>query len=282
MKLVELIKKYLYPDNVHITYQEKLQQLYQSLDYPMIPKIPSESESKRILEEYQSFSACLVAKEYMKKDGNPPMIRGDFIILWWLTLKHVDVANYPRYFLFQYGIDFPSQLKDLKDMGLVTDSNKLSDKGSQVLKENFKFIDMHRADKIYSENGGPVIYKFKKKYTDETILKELKFPKNKTEKNLDDYFYHSQDRLQTLWKLKKYDELEKYGNKLIGEGAWYPSYFQTMAMLYRKQKKYNLEIDILNKGIKAQIDHTNPGVACKNFEIRLKRAKELMIEQKSK
>lgn len=46
-------------------YQKRLRRLYITKRYRIIPEIPSEEESKRILENYKSFPFSLVPKEYI-------------------------------------------------------------------------------------------------------------------------------------------------------------------------------------------------------------------------
>lgn len=83
------------------------------------------------------------------------------------------------------------------------------------------------------------------------------------------------DELYKLWSNKDYDAAEAYGLKIINHDNWLPRVFDTMAKLYRRQKRYDNEIKILEAGIKTQKQHSNPGVATRNFKQRILRIYEL-------
>lgn len=95
-----------------------------------------------------------------------------------------------------------------------------------------------------------------------------------------DTFNPLQTRLDSLWKNHKIEEATTLGESMIAHGDKLPAVFSRMAVLYRSQKKYAEEINILKQGIQAQIDIINPGVAKRNLEIRLKRAQELLAKSK--
>lgn len=251
---------------------KQLNKIYTRLGYPEVPFLPSNSECKRIIESYRNFPANLVPKEYMVRDTDS-LLRGDYIILWWLTLKDQDVTMYPQYFLYTYGINFEKELSLLKTKNLVTKNNKLSMEGRKLLDNNSEYIKMHRANKIYSPNGGPVKYESIEDINPNKIVRK---PKDLTnESKMDDYFFAEEQRLERLWQLGEIDRVEKLGNKLISEGIMYPAVFNRMAILYRKQKNYDKEIETLELAIQRQIEFHNTGVAAKRFTERLDRAKEL-------
>ncbi|CAM3210370.1 hypothetical protein [Lactiplantibacillus plajomi] len=86
-------------------------------------------------------------------------------------------------------------------------------------------------------------------------------------------------KLYDLWRNKNYIAAESYGKKIIDHDNWLPGVFDTMAKLYRRQKRYNEEIQILEIGIQAQKRHHNPGVASRNFQERIERVYELQSKE---
>lgn len=101
-------------------YQKRLRRLYITKRYRIIPEIPSEEESKRILENYKSFPFSLVPKEYMDpikfKDLN--LLRGEIVELWWITSRK-NISNVPKYFLYEYGINYSETVDKLHNLETV-------------------------------------------------------------------------------------------------------------------------------------------------------------------
>ncbi|MDN7062855.1 hypothetical protein FIV11_14175 [Lactiplantibacillus plantarum] len=104
----------------------------------------------------------------------------------------------------------------------------------------------------------------------ERIIKDIEIE----DRNIERYQIQS-GKLYNLWHSKNYVATESYGLKIIGHGNWLPGVFETMAKLYRRQKRYNSEIDILEAGIQAQKEHSNSGVAIRDFQLRIERIHEL-------
>lgn len=95
-----------------------------------------------------------------------------------------------------------------------------------------------------------------------------------------DTFTPLQKELDWLWSEQKIEDAITLGESMIARGDKFPVVFSRMAVLYRSQKRYEDEIRILKLGIQAQIYISNPGNAKSNFEIRLKRAQEILARSK--
>lgn len=96
--------------------------------------------------------------------------------------------------------------------------------------------------------------------------------------SLDDHYYRQGQHVTTFWQKKQLEKLESLGLKTIYEGNWYPIIYQTLAMLYRKQKRYSEEAEVLKIGIKR--NQKNPGVAKRDFAKRLIRVQQLIESSK--
>lgn len=94
----------------------------------------------------------------------------------------------------------------------------------------------------------------------------------------DDHFYRQSANISKLWRDKNLEYVERVGTKAIAEGNWYPPIYQVMAMLYRKQKRYLEEAEVLRIGIKR--NQKNPGVAKRDFAKRLIRVQQLIESSK--
>lgn len=92
--------------------------------------------------------------------------------------------------------------------------------------------------------------------------------------SLDDHYYRQSQHVTTFWRKKQLEKLETLGLKAINEGNWYPAIYQTLAMLYRKQKRYPEEAKVLKIGIER--NQKNPGVAKRDFAKRLTRVQQLI------
>lgn len=262
-------------------FQEQLRQLYKSKDSKISPVLPSEDEAKRIVKSAANFPSLLVPNGYMtplQVSNGLKLLRGEFLVLWWLD-KQKKVSTPPQYFLYRYGIDFTTARQKLAKFNLIDGNDHATKLGAKVIKENAQLILEHRSFAGVNSNGKPEYVFAKKK--DGTIIPVDKrpFPKRVTEKSLEDYYYYSGSRLSYLWKIKDFEKLESEGLEQINDGNWYPVVFRLLAQVYRKQKRYSDEIDILKKGIGAQDVHRNPGIASRDFQKRLVRATELLNNQ---
>lgn len=88
-------------------------------------------------------------------------------------------------------------------------------------------------------------------------------------------FYQGQKLVKELWNNKDFYYCENEALHQILEGNPIPNVYKTLAMLYRKQKRYVDEVKILKLAIKVQEVTHNPGVAKRDFKKRLIRATEL-------
>lgn len=258
-------------------YQKRLRRLYITKRYRIIPEIPSEEESKRILENYKSFPFSLVPKEYMDpikfKDLN--LLRGEIVELWWITSRK-NISNVPKYFLYEYGINYSETVDKLHNLDLLTSDNQLTQLGRSLIKNSAQIIREHKAAKSINEDGKIEYSSDKDVHGNFFEVKRVRYPRKKTEEKLDDYFCHSNLRIQYLWNIKKYNQCEKEALEQISRGNKYPLIYQILAQLYRKSKLYEKEADILKQGIQAQIDIHNPGVAKRDFKRRLVKVNELI------
>lgn len=257
--------------------RKKLRRLYTLKKYQTIPEIPSEEESKRILENYKNFPSSLVPKEYMNtiQFKNLQILRGEIIELWWITSRK-NISNVPKYFLYEYGINYSKTVKKLHNLDLLTPDNKLTQLGHTLIKNSAQIIWEHKAAKSISKDG-KVEYSYDKDVNGNFFeVKRIRYPRKKTEEKMDNYFYYSQSRIQYLWNIKQYDQCEKEALEQISRGNKYPTIYEILAKLYRRNKAYKQEACILKQGIQAQVDIHNTGVAKRDFEKRLIRVNELI------
>ncbi|WP_057826066.1 hypothetical protein [Lentilactobacillus sunkii] len=269
--------KTIKPTPLEASNREKLKRLYKNKGFKTIPQLPSEQEAERIVVTYRNFPASLVPKEYMdpiELDGNS-LLRGDIVALWWTTSRK-NISNPPQYFLYEYGVDYYGSLSKLKSLGLLTSDDKLTESGETVVQKSKKIIWQHKAAKTIKSDG-TVKYSSSRGVSGKLlVVNKAKYPKTPRKDYLESYFVKSNQRIQYLWESKQYELCEKEALEQVDLGNKFPAVYSILAMLYRKQKRYQDELDILKKGVEAQISIQNPGVAIRDFRKRIIRVEELI------
>lgn len=259
-----------------VSMQKRLERLYKNKGYKAIPKVPSEKEAERILTTYRNFPASIVPKEYMDpiNFNGQSLLRGEILVLWWTTSRK-NISNPPQYFLYQYGVNYYESISKLYSLNLITSDNKLTELGKGLIDKSAKIIWQHKAEKAI-EADGTVKYSSSHGVSGKLlVVPKAKYPKSSRKDYLDNYFYKSNQRIQYLWNAKQYELCKKEAMEQISQGNKYPIIYNILAMMYREQKRYQDEIDIMKKGIDAQISIHNPGVAIRDFRKRIERAEEL-------
>lgn len=257
--------------------RKKLRRLYILKKYQTIPEIPSEKESKRILKNYKNFPSSLVPKEYMNpiKFKNLNLLRGEVIELWWIRSRG-NIRNPPKYFLYEYGINFFKSVDKLKKLGLLKSNNKIAQLGNGLIQDSAQILWEHKATKSIGSDGKIKYFSSRDVNGRLYEVKKVRYPTKKTIEKMDDYFYNSNARIQYLWNIKQYDQCEKEALEQISRGNKYPTIYEILAKLYRKSKAYKQEACILKQGIQAQVDIHNTGVAKRDFEKHLISVNELI------
>lgn len=221
---------------------KELENIYIKNRYNKIPALPKkEDEVKKILSDYQSFP-MLVPKEYMEYLDNSKLLFGHIVMLWWLD-NHFK-RQLPQYFIYQYGIDFDSELLFLKELKLIDDINLLTEKGLVTLNDNQEIIRKHKAKKSIPFNGRIEYF-----YEDEKITENIK-KFTSTGDFLEDQRFGS-----SFEKNKDYENaIQAYlaaieNAKSTHTGSVPPNPFMRLAVIYHKLKNKEKEIAILKEGI---------------------------------
>lgn len=221
---------------------EELKSIYIARDYNKIPVLPKEEkEVKKILANYRSMPT-LVPKQYMDYLDNIKLVFGHIVMLWWIDNSYK--KQIPRYFIYQYGIDFDLELKYLKELELVDSKNKLTKKGSAILDENEDIIRKHKARKSMHPNGEIDYY-----YEDKKVTENIKTFVSSGD------FLEDQRLGASFEKNKDYDNaikayLSAIENAQTSEpGLPPPNPFMRLAIIYRKLKDREKEVAILKQGI---------------------------------
>lgn len=246
------------------SYRKQLFDYYEQNNYDIIPEIPSEEESKRILENYKLFPSVLVAKQYMERLDNG-LLKGDIILLWWLDNPRTKKETIPQYFLYEYGVNAQKNLLELEKQGYINSDIQLTKLGKELLNTCQQMVREHKAVKTYHSNG-EVTYTF----SDKKVAKDMRV------------FKSSGDEVKDQFIGKAFERNKDYDNAIKAYLSAYklalrsdlfkesppPNIFNRLAIIYRKQQKYNDEINIIKEALKYYPNHPA-------FGKRLKRAKEL-------
>lgn len=244
--------------------KKQLSQLYMRLGYKIIPFLPNEEESTNIIEDYNaSIHSALVSKDYMEPDSNG-LLRGDIVLLWWISNPRTKLP-FPQYFIYEYGVNANERANKLERMGLVnSDHTELTSLGQIFLSNNEQIIREHKALKLTNEFG-KTEYKFSdaKSVENESTFKS-------TGDFIDDQFkgkaFEQAGDLEAA--LAAYQSAYKLSLKQDPQSSPPPNVFTRQAIIYRKQKRYDKEIEILQLAGKHGYGE--------HFSARLKKANELL------
>lgn len=252
------------------TYRKQLYVYYKEEGYKVIPEIPSEEDSERILEQMEVFPSTKVPKQYMNPLSNG-LLRGEIILLWWLNKPRTNKTNPPRYLLYKYGINVQNHLLSLEKEGYITPNKKLTQKGSKLLERNTQIIREHKAVKGYESNGD-ITYIFSDKKVAEDMGK----------------FKSSGNLVKDQFIGKSFEKVKDYKNAIKAYHSAYslslkdkdfkdsppPNIFNRLAIIYRKFKQYEKEVNIIQEALRYYPEN-------KSFLDRLEKAKSSSKKNKT-
>ncbi|MDU3103307.1 hypothetical protein [Streptococcus sp.] len=253
------------------TSKQKLNELYISKGYSKIPALPCEEECSRILVESESCPASLVAKEYMSYvDMNLQLTFGHIVMLWWLDNPKTKKNVVPSYFLYQYGLDFYKEVSHLQSKNMLV-GRDLTPLAKEKLNNFQSIIRKHKARKSYNLDGS-INYHFE----------DAKRVSGATE------FQSTGDYIEDQFIGKSFEQAKDLKNaelaylssiKLSIEKGELPppNPFMRLAIIYRKQKRFDDEEKILERGISylVQSQTLNASSKSNTFQERLDKVKKL-------
>lgn len=221
-------------------YRNKLERYYLENNYPNLPALPSEEEAKELIEGGYAGMGGLVPKENMKSLDNG-LLRGHIVMLWWIN--DVKRSNVPRYFIFEYGLDFNREVSVLQSKGYLENSKTLTTKGKALLDDNKQLIREHRATKSIDVDG-KITYHFTDKESVENVSSFKSSGDFIKDQHLGKAFESNKDYENAI---KAYKSAIRLAEK---EDITPPNPFYRLAVIYRKLKRKDDEIAILEEGIK--------------------------------
>lgn len=218
--------------------KKRLEQLYLSKGYDRVPVLPNDKECARILEEASSFPASLVPKVNLTYlEGSYEMLPGHIVMLWWLDNPRTNKDKRPLYFLYEYGLDFETELLFLQKRHLL-DGEQLTAEGEELIDRYSAVIRKHKARKTYS--GDEIIYH----YEDAEQVKGINHFVTTGNFVEDQFIGRSFEKAGDLINA----ELAYLSaiNICLKEGDFLPpNPFMRLAIIYRKQKNFKKEESIL-------------------------------------
>lgn len=233
--------------------RQALYNYYVNNDYPEIPAIPDEPEAKMIIEQMELFPNVLVPRDYMRRiDGEK---RGNIVFLWWLSEKGSNLDNYPRYFLFEYGLDMSREIPELIRNGYISDGGQVKAKGLAFLDSHSQTIREHKAH-YKSSDSYTVDYSFDDK---ERVLQDV----SQRDASGKLRFQSTNDVVEDQMIGRSYERNQDYENAILAYKSALslsakdsifaetppPNIFNRLAIIYRKLKRYSDEIAILDTAL---------------------------------
>lgn len=244
VKLKERNRKMKYFNKLFkkINLHKNLKNIYIKNNYNKIPALPKEeSEINKILTNYKSMP-MLVPKEYMTYIDDVKLVFGHIVMLWWIDNHYK--KEIPQYFIYQYGLDFETELKHLKKLNLIDNKNALTKRGLIILDDNKDIIRKHKAKKSIHLNGH-IEYHFSDKLVTENIQHFVSSGDFLEDQKMGASFEKNKDYINAI---KAY--LAAIENSKVTElGEIPPNPFMRLAIIYRKLKNKDKEVAILKEGI---------------------------------
>lgn len=229
--------------------RRKLYQYYKDNQYPEIPIIPDEDNAQMILDRMNVFPAVLVPRDYMFRING--LKRGNIVFLWWISRQKKNLNKYPKYLLFEYGIDASAEVAEMKRMGFLSNDGSITDKGRKIVFENSQIIREHKSP-YKSTDSYHVSYVFDDK--ERVLLDKSQYS--------DDgrlLFKSSQDAVEDQAIGRSFERNNDYANAILAYRSALdialddpilsntppPNIFTRLAIIYHKQKKYAKELGVL-------------------------------------
>ncbi|MBW8350732.1 tetratricopeptide repeat protein [Bacillus sp. IITD106] len=239
-------------------FKKKQTLIPQYKDYPEQPYISSDRDIKVWLEQAETFPDQSFVKREMMIRNEDGILPGHVYMLYWLS-KYIN-KEIPLYFEYKYGINFNEEVFYLIDLKLIDQDKNITNKGRKI-------IDKYKA--IIEEHSDP----------DGQKRKLTNIVRNKEYKDINYYDAFELYKIgEELYKQGQYSESEKYLKASVKKNNEAPALYRRLAILYRKQKRYQDEINILEYGKK--ILQQSTGIyhddAYDRIDQRIEKTKELL------
>ena len=186
----------------------------------------------------------------------PDITIANVIMLWWLDKYHHTSRVIPGYFERNYVKNFNIEVRKLQQTKIINFDNSLTELGSTILKNNFRFVELHRNGWLTNKLN-PTKYEPITPFLRAERLSKDGFPDKSND---------------ILLKLKK--------GRNNDAGV-----YERLAINYRKLKNYKLEVNIINEFLEKILpQYEEPSYTSWNtkFNKRLARAEELLVKQITK
>lgn len=258
------------------TRKEKILDKYYS-NYPEKPFI----SDNRAFDEWERLvkfdPTKIVSRDKMKRNSEG-LLPGHIYQIYWID-KYKPERRIPVYFEYEYGIDFKTEQKFLEKEGYIKDF-QATQKGNDILKKYQKIIDEKN-----NQNKRPKLDL--KKELAEFDKEQMELAKYGIESHDDRNekigFVHQSNAI-TDYKDGNYEEAKKGFIKAMENYNFYtPGGVEYLAKIYRKEKNYLAEIEVIKKGLAYFDKHKDqnwsvPSIT--NLNKRLDKAIQLADKQK--
>lgn len=212
---------------------------------------------------------------------------GDTLYLWCISRN---CNPLPKYLKKNYITDIDKSFKNLLENDLITVHRKITKKGLAFLKDNWKYIELHKSGWITPSEKEKRSKNF---YNNYDYLVDFWESSGNTEAANEMRQKKSEDLKQDefIKIIEKAEQLSKSGNSNESNSLLLPirnltdqsaRVYKRLAINYRKLRLYDNEIKIIEEFINEQQPKYGGAMWLDYFEPRLKRAKELAHKPLSK
>ncbi|HEM4334877.1 TPA: hypothetical protein U1Y26_001552 [Streptococcus suis] len=252
--------------------KERILKKYYS-NYPEKPYI-SEGRDIKSWEQLIAFDPKkLVSKDKMQRNSDG-LLPGHIYQIYWID-KYKPNKQIPVYFEYEFGIDFEAEKKFLEQSGYIFSDNA-TDKGKYVLEKYHDIIERkNNQNKLPKLNLQKELATFDK---EQKKLAELGIESN--DSRSEKIGFVIQNNAIVDYRNKDFESAKQGFLEAMNTYDFYtPGGVDYLAKIYRKEKDYQAEIDLIEKAIekfnsKSQVNWSKSGFA--NLKKRLAKAKELL------
>lgn len=248
--------------------------------YLIYPEKPFISDN-RVFDEWERLvkfdPTKLVSIDKMTRNADG-LLPGHVYQIYWID-KYTPERRIPVYFEYEYGIDFNTEKAFLERKGYIKDF-QATQKGKDILKKYKKIIDEKN-----NQNKRPKLNLKKELAEFDKEQKELaKYGiESHDDRNEKIGFVHQSNAI-TDYQDGNYDEAKKGLIKAMEKYNFYtPGGVEYLAKIYRKEKNYQSEIEVVEKGLEYFEKHKDQSWSVStitNLNKRLVKAKQLADKQK--
>lgn len=242
-------------------------------DYPEQPFISDDRDIKNWEQLIAFDRKKLVSKDKMKRNSDG-LLPGHVYQIYWIDKYSTD-KKVPAYFEYEFGIDFEKEKMFLEQKGLLL-NHKVTEKGKDILQKYRSIVDdKNNQNKLSKLNLKKELSNF-----DREQKKLAKLGIGSNDSRNEKIGFVIQNNAIVDYRNKDFESSKQGFLEAMNTYDFYtPGGVDYLAKIYRKEKDYQAEIDLIERAIRKfnsepEVNWSKSTIA--NLKKRLVKAKELL------